>query len=168
NQPRFTLEELRQVLWERNDLKTKLMEVEEELRLFKEQEEDEDGNAAVEGPIPLEPDEKLYGYKRDESKVRQLLSSVSLQPAIDILRSLFSSSKTSSSPEERSTVDSLTNPSTPVSTNHSVTQSQPTFSTPSTQTNGSGSKRLSMESLFGSQRKTAKPPISLLSPPPSE
>ncbi|CAF0853260.1 unnamed protein product [Adineta ricciae] len=156
NQPRFTLEELRQVLWERNDLKTKLMEVEEELRLFKEQEEDEDGNAAVEGPIPLEPDEKLYGYKRDESKVRQFL------------RSLFSSSKTSSSPEERSTVDSLTNPSTPVSTNHSVTQSQPTFSTPSTQTNGSGSKRLSMESLFGSQRKTAKPPISLLSPPPSE
>ncbi len=37
NQPRFSLEELRQVLWERNDLKTKLMEVEEELRLFKEQ-----------------------------------------------------------------------------------------------------------------------------------
>jgi RILP-like protein 1 len=37
NRPRFTLEELRQVLWERNDLKTKLMEVEEELRLFKEQ-----------------------------------------------------------------------------------------------------------------------------------
>jgi hypothetical protein len=37
NRPRFTLEELRQVLWERNDLKTKLLEVEEELRLFKEQ-----------------------------------------------------------------------------------------------------------------------------------
>ena len=36
-QPRFSLEELRQVLWERNDLKTKLMEVEEELRLFKDQ-----------------------------------------------------------------------------------------------------------------------------------
>ncbi len=37
NQPKFTLEELRQVLWERNELKTKLMEVEEELRFFKEQ-----------------------------------------------------------------------------------------------------------------------------------
>lgn len=37
NQPRFSLEELRQVLWERNDLKTKLFEVEEELRIFKEQ-----------------------------------------------------------------------------------------------------------------------------------
>ncbi len=37
NRPRFTLEELRQVLWERNDLKIKLWEVEQELRLFKEQ-----------------------------------------------------------------------------------------------------------------------------------
>ncbi|CAF4716779.1 unnamed protein product, partial [Rotaria socialis] len=36
-QPKFTLEELRQVLWERNELKTKLMEVEEELRMFKDQ-----------------------------------------------------------------------------------------------------------------------------------
>lgn len=76
HQPRFSLEELRQVLRERNDLKTKLMEVEEELRLFKEQEEDEDNNAAVQGPIPLEPDEKLYGHKRDESKVRQFLRSI--------------------------------------------------------------------------------------------
>lgn len=42
------------------------------LRSFVYREEDDDGNAAVEGPIPLEPDEKLYGYKRDESKVRQL------------------------------------------------------------------------------------------------
>ncbi len=91
NRPRFTLTELRQVLWERNELKTKLMEVEEELRLFKEQykssiivffinlffvisreEENDDDNGAVEGPIPLEPDEKLYGQKSDESKIRQL------------------------------------------------------------------------------------------------
>jgi hypothetical protein len=34
--------------------------------------EDDDNNAPVEGPIPLEPDEKLYGEKRDESKIRQL------------------------------------------------------------------------------------------------
>ena len=32
----------------------------------------EDDNAPVEGPIPLEPEEKLYGSKRDDSKVRQL------------------------------------------------------------------------------------------------
>jgi hypothetical protein len=65
------------------------MEVEEELRLFKEQykqnldfffflynltlsSREEENNAPVEGPIPLEPDEKLEGYKRDESKIRQL------------------------------------------------------------------------------------------------
>ena len=82
NRPRFTMEELRQVLWERNDLKTKLMEVEEAItiiqrtvitlihslidfhfsRLFPRENESE-SNADVEGPIPLEPDEKLYGSK---------------------------------------------------------------------------------------------------------
>ena len=35
SEPRFSLEELRQVLWERNDLKNKLMELEDELRLLK-------------------------------------------------------------------------------------------------------------------------------------
>ena len=38
----------------------------------REENDDDDNNGAVEGPIPLEPDEKLYGPKRDESKVRQL------------------------------------------------------------------------------------------------
>jgi hypothetical protein len=33
---------------------------------------EDDGYAVVEGPIPLEPEEKLYGSKRDDSKVRQL------------------------------------------------------------------------------------------------
>lgn len=35
NRPRFTLTELRDVLYERNELKTKLIEVEEELQTFK-------------------------------------------------------------------------------------------------------------------------------------
>ena len=35
NRPRFTLNELRQVLTERNELKTKLIEVEEELHNYK-------------------------------------------------------------------------------------------------------------------------------------
>ena len=35
NRPRFTLNELRHVLTERNELKTKLIEVEEELQTFK-------------------------------------------------------------------------------------------------------------------------------------
>ena len=34
--------------------------------------DDDDDNGAVQGPIPLEPDEKLYGQKQDESKIRQL------------------------------------------------------------------------------------------------
>ncbi|CAF1303708.1 unnamed protein product, partial [Didymodactylos carnosus] len=71
NRPRFTLQELRQVLWERNDLKTKLLEVEEELRFFRDQEDELEG--AVQGPINKEPEEKLLGYKREESKIRQFL-----------------------------------------------------------------------------------------------
>ena len=35
NRPRFTLNELRDVLQERNELKTKLIDVEEELKTFK-------------------------------------------------------------------------------------------------------------------------------------
>jgi hypothetical protein len=42
------------------------------LIFYREEEDDDDNNRAVEGPIPLEPDEKLYGHKRDESKIRQL------------------------------------------------------------------------------------------------
>lgn len=34
--------------------------------------DEKETDAAVQGPIPLEPEEKLYGYKRDDSKVRQL------------------------------------------------------------------------------------------------
>ena len=37
NRPRFTLNELREVLFERNELKTKLLETEEELSRFKPQ-----------------------------------------------------------------------------------------------------------------------------------
>lgn len=35
NRPRFTMGELREVLMERNDLKTRLLEVEEELQEYK-------------------------------------------------------------------------------------------------------------------------------------
>ena len=35
DRPRFTMQELRQVLLERNELKTKLIEVEEELNTYK-------------------------------------------------------------------------------------------------------------------------------------
>ncbi|CAH1802472.1 unnamed protein product [Owenia fusiformis] len=62
NRPRYTLNELRDVLLERNELKTKLIEVEEELEYYKPRSED----PPVQGPINKEPDDKLYpGMKRD-------------------------------------------------------------------------------------------------------
>jgi len=76
NRPRFTLNELREVLFERNELKTKLLETEEELSRFKPQshrEEFDDDDAPVQGPMPKEPDEKLNPWaKKEESGIRKL------------------------------------------------------------------------------------------------
>ncbi|KAH9525537.1 RILP-like protein 1 [Bulinus truncatus] len=86
NRPRFTLHELRQVLMERNELKTRLIEVEDELAHYKPREDpsvlhDGRGNddekssytgeeVLVYGPINKEPDEKV-GVKK-ESGIRKL------------------------------------------------------------------------------------------------
>ncbi|BFZ04392.1 hypothetical protein BsWGS_07431 [Bradybaena similaris] len=85
NRPRFTLQELRQVLMERNELKTRLIEVEEELGHYKPKDElnphpeakDEEEEKSsysgeevlVYGPINKEPDEKM-GIKK-ESGIRK-------------------------------------------------------------------------------------------------
>uniref|UniRef100_A0A0B6ZNV6 RH1 domain-containing protein n=1 Tax=Arion vulgaris TaxID=1028688 RepID=A0A0B6ZNV6_9EUPU len=86
NRPRFTLEELRQVLMERNELKTRLIEVEEELAHYKPKDdmnadsetndgEDEKSSSymgeevLVYGPINREPDDKT-GVKK-ESGIRK-------------------------------------------------------------------------------------------------
>ncbi|CAF4108007.1 unnamed protein product [Rotaria socialis] len=147
HQPRFSLEELRQVLWERNDLKTKLMEVEEELRLFKEQEDDEN-NAPVEGPIPLEPEEKLYGQKRDESKIRQFI------------RSLFPSSKQLSSSQQNTPIKSS---STPVAPTENISRSYSTFSSHSIDPKISSPQQTSVESFFHNSQKTSKSSFPMLS-----
>uniref|UniRef100_A0A1I8G1R5 RH1 domain-containing protein n=1 Tax=Macrostomum lignano TaxID=282301 RepID=A0A1I8G1R5_9PLAT len=73
NRPRFTLCELRDVLTERNELKVRLIEVEEELVAYKQASEKAAAAAAaasaatvapedapVQGPINREPDEKLF------------------------------------------------------------------------------------------------------------
>ncbi|CAL1547776.1 unnamed protein product [Lymnaea stagnalis] len=85
NRPRFTLHELRQVLMERNELKTRLIEVEDELAHYKPREDPnghqdgKDGDekssytgeeVLVYGPINREPDEKM-GIKK-ESGIRKL------------------------------------------------------------------------------------------------
>ncbi|KAL4003070.1 JNK_SAPK-associated protein-1 family protein [Acanthocheilonema viteae] len=89
NAPRFTLSELREVLQEKNLLKGKLLELEEELgqlRLSRRREsvtsdssKEFDRPAQTEeyvvyGPINREPEEKLYPwkYERKESGVRKL------------------------------------------------------------------------------------------------
>jgi len=173
NRPRFTLDELRQVLWERNDLKTKLMEVEEELRLFKEQEDE--GNGAVEGPIPLEPEEKQDGYKRDESKIRQFAKICLFFPTIACfavasfcLRSFFPSSRRTSTSEHRTSNGSLTMPITPRSATVTADKSDLTLSSSSIQSNGSTLNQVSTENQFRNNRKASKTNIPLLSPPLSE
>ncbi|XP_076452568.1 RILP-like protein 1 isoform X2 [Babylonia areolata] len=84
NRPRFTLQELRQVLMERNQLKTRLIEVEDELNHYRPRdsgEEEEEGGhdekynylgeeLPVYGPINKEPEEKVFGPK--ESGIRKL------------------------------------------------------------------------------------------------
>ncbi|KAK6101568.1 JNK/SAPK-associated protein-1 family protein [Brugia pahangi] len=89
NAPRFTLSELREVLQEKNLLKGKVLELEEELeqlRLLRRRESvasdssrEFDRSAQTEeyvvyGPINKEPEEKLYPwkYERKESGVRKL------------------------------------------------------------------------------------------------
>ncbi|KAI0224571.1 RILP-like protein 1 [Lamellibrachia satsuma] len=90
NRPRFTLSELRDVLQERNELKTKLLEVEEELHQYKPEaaagkEEGGEGDVAeaeeekricdydipVQGPINKEPRDKLCP---EESLIRRLVT----------------------------------------------------------------------------------------------
>lgn len=86
NRPRFTLQELRQVLMERNELKTRLIEVEDELNHYRPREsgeEEEEGEIEdkssyvgeelpVYGPINKEPEEKVFGPK--ESGIRKFFS----------------------------------------------------------------------------------------------
>ncbi|KAL8566226.1 hypothetical protein ACOMHN_063116 [Nucella lapillus] len=73
NRPRFTLHELRQVLMERNELKTRLIEVEEELNFYRPRNLGYSGEeAVVYGPINKEPDEKVFGPK--ESGIRKFFS----------------------------------------------------------------------------------------------
>ncbi|XP_033748192.1 RILP-like protein 1 isoform X4 [Pecten maximus] len=88
NRPRFTLNELRTVLMERNELKTKLIEVEEELTAFKPKLDADSANACLEsstdsigeedlpvqGPINKEPDDKLYPGLKRETGIRKFFT----------------------------------------------------------------------------------------------
>ncbi|KAH8871878.1 RILP-like protein 1 [Schistosoma japonicum] len=69
NRPHFTFQELRNVLVERNKLKSRLIEVEEELSVYKRA---GDEGPPVQGPINREPDDKLYPNSRPNLGVKKL------------------------------------------------------------------------------------------------
>ncbi|CAI9715106.1 Hypothetical predicted protein [Octopus vulgaris] len=99
--PRFSIAELREVLKERNELKVRLLEVEEELKKYKPKPDDNlpnsegnqslaeeltdaaetssDEDAPVQGPINKEPFEKLYPYKQ-ESQIRKFFRFIMGKP----------------------------------------------------------------------------------------
>ncbi|VDP15001.1 unnamed protein product [Soboliphyme baturini] len=80
NVPRFTLAELREVLLEKNQLKARVLELEEELQQLRPPppsaipEENESEELVVYGPINKEPEEKLYPWKysRKDSGIKRL------------------------------------------------------------------------------------------------
>ncbi|KAJ8312821.1 hypothetical protein KUTeg_010194 [Tegillarca granosa] len=80
NRPRFTLNELRTVLLERNELKAKLIEVEEELSSYKPNYSGEE-DLPVQGPVNKEPFEKLYPGMKKESGIRKFFKFVFGSPA---------------------------------------------------------------------------------------
>jgi RILP-like protein 1 len=61
--PRYSLNDMRKVIQERNDLKTRLFDAKEELLLYRPPSQSDDTEAAVQGPINREPDEKLHPEK---------------------------------------------------------------------------------------------------------
>ncbi|KAK4470678.1 hypothetical protein MN116_006209 [Schistosoma mekongi] len=83
NRPHFTFQELRNVLVERNELKSRLIEVEEELSVYRRagnpishRVKPWDEGPPVQGPINREPDEKLYGNSRPNLGVKKFFESL--------------------------------------------------------------------------------------------
>lgn len=82
NRPRFTLDELRHILFERNDLKAKLSDLEDELSIYKpklskpEKTTSSDDDLPVQGPINREPEEKLYPSRNKPAGIRKFFPSI--------------------------------------------------------------------------------------------
>ncbi|XP_045107586.1 RILP-like protein homolog isoform X3 [Portunus trituberculatus] len=82
NRPRFTMTELKEILYERNELKARVSDLEDELEMYRprdqrpevvEDEEEDDGednsDPPVQGPMPYEPDDAPW--KKEESGIRK-------------------------------------------------------------------------------------------------
>nr|CAD7601836.1 unnamed protein product [Timema genevievae] len=75
NRPRFTTSELKEILHERNELKARVSDLEDELEIYRPKPIDnmsnnEDNDPPVQGPLPYEPDDAPW--KKSESGIRKL------------------------------------------------------------------------------------------------
>ncbi|XP_015366251.1 PREDICTED: RILP-like protein homolog isoform X3 [Diuraphis noxia] len=77
DRPKFTTNELKDILTERNDLKTRVNDLEDELSQYRPAElltissDDEQEEGPVQGPLPLEPDDAPW-KRNPESGIRKL------------------------------------------------------------------------------------------------
>ncbi|XP_034237423.1 RILP-like protein homolog isoform X5 [Thrips palmi] len=74
NRPRFTTEELREILHERNELKARVSDLEDELEMYRPKDppqSPQEEELMVEGPLPQEPDDAPW--KKTDSGIRKLL-----------------------------------------------------------------------------------------------
>ncbi|KAL3270956.1 hypothetical protein HHI36_021460 [Cryptolaemus montrouzieri] len=72
NRPRFTTQELKDILNERNELKARVSDLEDELETYRPKPKPEspiEDDAPVQGPLPLEPDDAPW--KKSESGIRK-------------------------------------------------------------------------------------------------
>ncbi|XP_025837564.1 RILP-like protein homolog isoform X6 [Agrilus planipennis] len=77
NRPRFTTQELKDILHERNELKARVSDLEEELDTYRPKPKVEtpvDEEAPVQGPLPYEPDDAPW--KKSESGIRKFFRKI--------------------------------------------------------------------------------------------
>ncbi|XP_067014678.2 RILP-like protein homolog isoform X2 [Anabrus simplex] len=100
NRPRFTTAELKEILHERNELKARVSDLEDELEMYRpkavESPTSEEEDPPVQGPLPFEPDDAPW--KKSESGIRKFFRKLFSESNVTFLgsspkRSLSSLSK---------------------------------------------------------------------------
>ncbi|XP_017790484.1 PREDICTED: RILP-like protein homolog isoform X2 [Habropoda laboriosa] len=100
DRPRFTTAELKEILHERNELKARVSDLEDELELYRPKPEtvEDDKDAPVQGPLPYEPDDAPW-KRTSESGIRKFFRKIFSESSSSFLvgssprRSLSSLSK---------------------------------------------------------------------------
>ncbi|XP_012282697.1 RILP-like protein homolog isoform X2 [Orussus abietinus] len=77
DRPRFTTAELKEILHERNELKAKVSDLEDELEFYRPKPEtpEDEKDAPVQGPLPYEPDDAPW-KKSSESGIRKFFRKI--------------------------------------------------------------------------------------------